>query len=422
MPCPQRSNTQNGVLICPCYSVEVTMVKKGSKPLTALEIKFLEIKDKRYEVSDVPGLFLRVNTNGSKVWRIDKSIKGKRIKKTLGYYPEISIMKARQELDKLVNAKLNNLPENTFGAIFFEWIALKKESISEAYYKDILSKFRRFILPTLGELDWGEITPTMVLNLLRKEEVKVTVARHLAATIKEIEAYVVNYGRASSTKFQTIQSALPTHKVKHYAYVHYSVLDLALKPVVKNILTASRTEQNRLLYFKLLQAAFYTLSRPMEITSLEWDWIDFSKKVITFPPEIMKKEREHLVPITPQLERVLKSIEPTGQYVFILPTVTSKLRSVKIALTNKLSLKDLPEDYPYRFTMHGIRAIGRTWMSEHGVEMEVAEHTLAHAYGDATVQAYNRTTLLNKRVGVMTNWCNFVEEVFKKVIPEEYLF
>lgn len=38
----------------------------SKKGLTALEIKFLHAKDKPYDVSDVPGLFLRVGTTGQK--------------------------------------------------------------------------------------------------------------------------------------------------------------------------------------------------------------------------------------------------------------------------------------------------------------------------------------------------------------------
>lgn len=48
-------------------------------------------------------------------------------------------------------------------------------------------------------------------------------------------------------------------------------------------------------------------------------------------------------------------------------------------------------------------------MAENSVEFEVSEHCLAHSHCDAVVAAYNRTTLLEKRMVVMQQWCDFVE-------------
>lgn len=48
-------------------------------------------------------------------------------------------------------------------------------------------------------------------------------------------------------------------------------------------------------------------------------------------------------------------------------------------------------------------------MAENSVEFEVSEHCLAHSHRDAVVAAYNRTTLLEKIMVVMQQWCDFVE-------------
>jgi hypothetical protein len=44
------------------------------------------------------------------------------------------------------------------------------------------------------------------------------------------------------------------------------------------------------------------------------------------------------------------------------------------------------------FTVHGMRSAARSWMADNGVEFELAEACLAHAVGNASVQAYQRSS------------------------------
>ena len=95
--------------------------------LTVQSIKFLEIKDKTYEVPDIPGLFLRIYPSGKKVWKMNKSVNGKRIVKTLGAYPkEVTIAQARQKVKEYaeLSSPQNNLP--TLENIYNGWIEEKK--------------------------------------------------------------------------------------------------------------------------------------------------------------------------------------------------------------------------------------------------------------------------------------------------------
>ena len=60
------------------------------------------------------------------------------------------------------------------------------------------------------------------------------------------------------------------------------------------------------------------------------------------------------------------------------------------------------------FTVHGFRSAMRTWMGDNGVEFELAEQCLAHAVGNGVVQAYQRSSLLERRRPVMQAWADFV--------------
>jgi integrase len=67
-------------------------------------------------------------------------------------------------------------------------------------------------------------------------------------------------------------------------------------------------------------------------------------------------------------------------------------------------------------TVHGFRTSFRTWAGETGVIFEVAEHCLSHAVGNAASQAYNRTTLLERRRPVMTAWGAYVSKADGKIV------
>ena len=69
-------------------------------PLTDLKIKNLKPKDKPYKVSDFDGLYVLVNPNGSRFWRVKYRLSGKEGLLSLGAYPAISLLQARQMRDE----------------------------------------------------------------------------------------------------------------------------------------------------------------------------------------------------------------------------------------------------------------------------------------------------------------------------------
>jgi integrase len=67
-------------------------------------------------------------------------------------------------------------------------------------------------------------------------------------------------------------------------------------------------------------------------------------------------------------------------------------------------------------TTHGMRAAFRSWAADQGVAFEVAEACLAHAPGNAVVQAYMRSSMLARRRPVMAAWAQFLAGANDNVI------
>ena len=162
------------------------------------------------------------------------------------------------------------------------------------------------------------------------------------------------------------------------------------------------TPKTTAVIFSLLKVAFYTLLRPGEYTLMKWDWIH--DDVIEVPADSMKMKRPHRVPISRQLKAVINELPKRGEYVFY--SASSANGHISLGCL-ALFLKRI--GYKDRLTAHGIRSVGRTWMAENKIPFDVAELCLAHSVGTQTVQAYNRTDLLDERREAMQKWCDYVD-------------
>ena len=59
-------------------------------------------------------------------------------------------------------------------------------------------------------------------------------------------------------------------------------------------------------------------------------------------------------------------------------------------------------------TVHGMRSSARSWMADNAVPFELAEACLAHTVGNAVVQAYQRSSMLERRRPIMAAWAAYV--------------
>ena len=76
-------------------------------PINDTQIKNAKPKDKNYKLIDGQGLYVLVKTNGSKLWRFNYKFDGKEQTYSIGSYPEISLLNARQKREEL-RAKVAN--------------------------------------------------------------------------------------------------------------------------------------------------------------------------------------------------------------------------------------------------------------------------------------------------------------------------
>lgn len=123
----------------------------------------------------------------------------------------------------------------------------------------------------------------------------------------------------------------------------------------------------------------------------------------------MKKDRDHLVPLSKQVMKHLKYIHSFTSYsIYVFPSQRdSNSPMSKNVMTNRLRTLGYAADV---MSAHGFRATASTILHEQGWSHDAIEAQLAHLTGTNTSRAYNRSIYLPERKKMMQQWSNYLEQ------------
>ncbi|WP_462373674.1 tyrosine-type recombinase/integrase [Turicimonas muris] len=380
---------------------------------------YLNLPDGTYTISS--NLILRVR-GGTRSFIFRYRLGGKRFDKTLGSAKRIGLTEAKKLADQLRGQLAIGAPLVTerdkrkeeaakesvprFEGYAQECIerlkSVKMWKSPKTYYKAV-STVERFVNPVIGSKKITDITRDDILKILEPLWIEKTdTAVHLRGRLQEILAYAVNDGyleynpaawggnldrylpppsKVSSSKHH---EAMPLEELQDKIGCFYPATNRTRQVILFTILTASRVGES---------------------VPAKWSEIDWKNKVWSVPPERRKdgKPYPHRVPLSTQSLALLKSIEQRGEYIF----------SIKDSLGSRYSLRPLLQRMTgSKATMHGFRSTFRDWCAENGISDVLAEKSLMHATGNAVVQAYQRSDLLEQRREVMQAWA---DTVFAKI-------
>lgn len=149
-----------------------------------------------------------------------------------------------------------------------------------------------------------------------------------------------------------------------------------------------------------LELQILTATRPGETVGASWTEFDLNKGVWTIPPERMKADKEHTIPLSPPALALLKRLPRVSGFVF--PGVSQDKH-----LTTAAGMKLLKRIEP-GITAHGFRSTFRDWTAdETNFPREVCEAALAHQIKDKAEAAYKRKTQFAKRSKLMSAWAKY---------------
>lgn len=195
-------------------------------PLTDTQCRNFKAGEKPRKVSDGHGLFLQIESTGSKLWRLAYRFEGKQKLLSLGRYPAVSLKDARGKRDaarellaegmdpsaarKAEKAKGKRDAGNSFAAVAHEWFEHRKAGWVPTYAGRLLSRLEADILPALGHRPIGEIEPPELLAAIREIERRgaIILASRILQVCGRIFRYAIATSRATRDPSQDLRGAL----------------------------------------------------------------------------------------------------------------------------------------------------------------------------------------------------------------------
>lgn len=393
-------------------------------PLTDLQCKKANPKDTPQKLQDGGGLYLLIQPNGSKLWRMKIRFAGKENTLSFGPYPAVSLTVAREKRAEAQALKARGLDPsktlqaaktaqkiayaNTFELVAEEWIEKMRPTWKAGAKNKIEQRLRKDAFPWIGKCAIAELTTKEILSVLRRVEQRgaIETAHRLRQNIGQVMRYAVATGRAERDPTVDLRGALAPVQKTHLS----AITDpKALGPFLRTIDGFSGTFTVRC----ALQLGALTFVRPGELRQAEWSEFDMENATWTIPAVKLKRGKftgqDHLVPLSRQALAILEELRPVsggGKYLF--PGARDPNRPMSdgtvIAALRRMSIgKD-------EMCGHGFRAMARTLLDEVlNIRPDYIEHQLAHAVRDPNGRAYNRTSHLAERRDMMQKWADYLD-------------
>lgn len=413
--------------------------------LTDTHCRTAKPREKPYKLPDGKGLYLEVKPNGVKAWRYRfKLSRDGAIKESvfaIGEYTNapngetaedatarkaggrFTLAEARDERTKaraLVKQGINpaqhrqlertkRTQENatTFESVAKEWLALKDwEDVTKKRRLDMLT---RVVFPTIGALPVKQITPPVILDILKKATEKngVSVRDEAKRTMFGIFELAAETFRVDSNPVHQWREALPKNKTQHKRALGADEIGQLLRDF-----DGHGGKFETACAFGLM---WWTLCRPTEVTEARWDEFDLDAALWRIPVSRMKARKHmeergqlwHSVPLPSQAVEMLRALHGvTGRHTLLFPNRDDRTKAMATASFRQALLV---LGWAGKFSPHATRTTGSTRLNEMGYSSDWIERQLAHAEPNAVRRTYNHAEHLADRARMMQQWADMLD-------------
>lgn len=395
-------------------------------PLTDTKVKGVKPQEKPFKLADGGGLFLLVQPDGRRYWRLKYRFAGKEKLLALGVYPAVTLAQARGLRDeakaklrgqidpgaerKEAKLKVRHDAGNTFAAVAREWHMKQTGKWSVSHGEKVMGGLKLHVLPMIGHMPLDAIKPRDLLTLLERVGAKSPDrAKRMRQYCDQIFRMALIDGRAERNPAADLARALHTpQKGQHYAALTKDQLPIFVRALAADKRLATTTR----LGLRLLSLTFV---RPGELRQARWEEFDLSQKLWTIPAARMKARQEHLVPLCPQAIAALEELhELTGTCDLVFPSRSNVRRPI-----SENTFRKALHDMGFMVTAHGFRSTASTYLNEMGFRADVIERQLAHGDRNKVRAAYNRAQYLAERRDMMAHWGDLLTSMERegKVLP-----
>jgi integrase len=378
-------------------------VTATNPPLPPGKSEFIHFDD------DIAGFGLRVRETGGRSFVFQYFHTGRVRRITLGKYPKLSASAAR-ELVAGVGGLAATLATgkdpaaskaahgaDTVATIVALYLAAQAKRLKPRSLEGVERHLRTHAKP-LHDLTVDKVTRRDVADLLTSVAASSgpVMANRLRSSLVAMFGWAMRAGRAETNP------AAFTNKEPEKARSRV-LSDAELAKV-----WAALPEGDFATIVKLLML---TGQRREEIGSLAWSEIDVKRNTITLPPERVKNNRQHVIPMSQPVRALIEGVRKTPGRDFVFGIGDggfSGWSRCKERLDVAVGMTD--------WTLHDIRRSVATGMADLGIQPHIIEATLNHVTGHKAGVAgvYNRSNYSDAVRDALALWGQHVTKIVGK--------
>ena len=391
-------------------------------PLTDAAVKRAKPGERPFKLYDGKGLFVVVQPNGSKLWRMRYSVEKKERLLSFGPYPEVSLATAREKC-LLARSRLRDGehpakeaaaadpaaidPARTFEAVARAWHALQCVRWTEKHADQVIDTLAADIFPVLGPRDIASITPPEVLAAIKGMEKRraIETAHRVRQRCSAVFQYAIATGIATTDPAAVIARVLePVVRGRFPA-----ITDLEQARQMLAAVDDQPAHPMTKLAFRMLAL---TSVRSTELRLMQWaeiEDLDGPEPLWRIPARRMKMKREHLVPLSGKAIDILEVARRLGGgSPLVFPSVRWANRPMS---ENALGYLLNRAGYAARHVPHGWRSTFSSVMNErYHNDGAIIDLMLAHEKENKVEAAYNRAIHLSRRRELAQAWADLLLE------------
>jgi integrase len=280
-----------------------------------------------------------------------------------------------KEVARTSRLEAQRAQRTTFGIVAEDWlqeVVLGKQRKGN----EVASDVRRLLVVRWGSRPVAEITTLDVCDLIREVKVRAPAqARNLLGYVKRLFDWAVAqhaYGVVASPAAKLLPKDLIGRKIERKRVLTDSELRALWR-------AAHKMEYP---YGPLFQMLALTGQRKSEVAEARWREFDLDKKLWTIPPERMKGDAAHVVPLADDVIAILAALPrfKKGDHLFSTTFGAQPVNgfSKAKARLDKAMAAELGGEVD-SFVIHDIRRSMRTGLSALPIPDRVRELVIAHA-------------------------------------------
>lgn len=383
----------------------------GSSRLSATGIAKIKAKG-RY--ADGNGLYLRVSPSLNKSWVFRWIRNGRATEIGFGRYPDVTLadarnsaLEARRDLLQGKNPKIERdkkrVEHRTLGFVADEFLRQmgsrwNNEKTRWQWHKTL----RDTIEPIRGYPISSIDTEAVLLVLKPMWQATPETAKKTRMRLEQLLDFAKANGWLETDNPARwrghLKNILPP--LQKLPRGHHPAMDYREVPTFLRELRKSQSMSARALELIVLTAC-----RSGEAREATWDEINWEEMLWIIPASRMKAGREHRIPLTESMIRLLRPLSEAQASNYVFPGQKPGKPLSNISFKQLLKRMGVTGTTP-----HGFRSSFRDWAGDKtSFAREIAEAALAHRVGDSAELAYRRGDALEKRRHLMNAWSDYCD-------------